>query len=366
MTDLDGLIERARSATVDRGAAERCVYELERRERVAPRPRRWLPWLAAGLAAAAAAIVLWSWREPPRPLGEVVAISDRVTVVADPDTVYRVAHSGADDTTITVERGAVTARLWPGAPPHRLALAGGEVIAVATGTVYSLAIRPGAVVVSVVQGTVVVQAGGAVHIVRAGQSWPPDRRGAAPAAGRALLALSAPPPPPASEVVVAPVDAGVTVPPPDAGEASDAPLADDAGEEVDAGAPAIDAGVVKRPARALAPVPAPAPGRPPVPTFNDRAHTARSLLGQGQPDRAVAEWLAIADTRDATWSPIALVAAAQIELDRLEDPGRAIELAERMLREWPGDAQAPEARELRCQALRQLGRGGECAAVPQR
>src|ERR1044071_7023661 len=200
MTDLDALIERARSATVDRAAAERYVRELERRGRVAPRSRWWLPWLAGGLAAAAAAIVLWLWPEPSRLLGELVAISDRGTVVADPDTEYHVAHGGVDDTTITVERGAVTARLWPGVRSHRLVLAGGEVTAVATGTVYSLAIRSGAVVVSVMQGTVEVHAGRAVYTVRTGQSWPPDRRGADPSAGRALLALSAPPQPLASQV----------------------------------------------------------------------------------------------------------------------------------------------------------------------
>jgi hypothetical protein len=67
---------------------------------------------------------------------------------------------------------------------------------------------------------------------------------------------------------------------------------------------------------------------------------------------------------DATWSPIALVEAVRIELGPRTDPERAIELAGRMLREWPNDALAPETRELRCRALRQLGRAGECAAPP--
>src|SRR5215468_6068321 len=111
--DLDALIERTRSATVDRSAAERYVGELERRERAAPRSRRWLPWLAGGLATAATVVVaLWLWPEPP---GAPEPIGDRVTIIVDPDTVYSRAHIGADDTTITVESGAVTARLWPGA-----------------------------------------------------------------------------------------------------------------------------------------------------------------------------------------------------------------------------------------------------------
>lgn len=360
MTDLDALIERARSATVDRAAAERHVRELERQGQAAPEPRRWLPWLAGGLAAAvAAAVVLWLWPEPPGSPGAPVAIGDRVTVIADPDTVYHPAHTGADDTTITVERGAVTARLWPGARQHRLVLAGGAVTAIATGTVYSLAVRSGAAVVHVVEGTVEVHAGGAVHTVRAGQSWPPDGPGADPAAGRALLALSAPPP--GADAVAPPIDAGIATLPLDAGEPADA--TDDAPEAPDAhavGAPAIDAGATTRPPRAPAP-PVPAP----PPTIKDRWRTARTLRGQGQLDRAVAECLAIADARDATWSPIALVEAVRIELGPLADPGRAIELVERMLREWPDDALAPEARELRCRALRQLGRGGECGAVPR-
>lgn len=65
------------------------------------------------------------------------------------------------------------------------------------------------------------------------------------------------------------------------------------------------------------------------------------------------------------WSPIALVEAMRIELGPLADPERALALAERTLHEWPADALVSEARELRCRALRQLGRGVECAIAPQ-
>jgi len=41
-----------------------------------------------------------------------------------------------------------------------------------------------------------------------------------------------------------------------------------------------------------------------------------------------------------------------------------IALADRAIREWPGDALVSEVRELRCRALRQLGRGGECGSAP--
>ena len=65
------------------------------------------------------------------------------------------------------------------------------------------------------------------------------------------------------------------------------------------------------------------------------------------------------------WSPIALVEAVRIELGPLADPERAIALADRVLREWSADALVSEARELRCRALRQLGRSDECAPAQQ-
>src|SRR5262249_26011705 len=106
-----------------------------------------------------------------------------------------------------------------------------------------------------------------------------------PAAGRALLALSVPPA--AAGTVAEPVDADIAPLPLDAGEPADAPgdVIEDAPDAPDAnaaGAPAVDAGAVTRPARASAPlIPAPAP------TIKDRWRTVRQLRGQGQLDRAV-------------------------------------------------------------------------------
>lgn len=64
---------------------------------------------------------------------------------------------------------------------------------------------------------------------------------------------------------------------------------------------------------------------------------------------------------DRTWSPIALVEAARIELGPQSAPERVLALVDRFERKWPAHTLAPEARELRCRALRQLGRGAECA-----
>ena len=102
-----------------------------------------------------------------------------------------------------------------------------------------------------------------------------------------------------------------------------------------------------------------------APSIKDRWHTARLRRSQRRFAEAVADCLAIADARDALWSPIALVDAIQMELYELAAPERAIALADRMLRDWPAHAQASEARHLRCAALRQIGRGAECAATPQ-
>lgn len=56
---------------------------------------------------------------------------------------------------------------------------------------------------------------------------------------------------------------------------------------------------------------------------------------------------------------------ARIELGPLAEPERAIALADRAIRDWPADALVSEARDLRCRALRQIGRGDECATAPR-
>src|SRR4051812_32120613 len=155
MTELDALIERARSATVDRAQAERYVRELDRWARPVPAraPRRWVPWLAAGVAATAAVLVALWWRGAAAP-GTPVQIGDQVAILAAPGTAYRVVRSDAAGTEIAVERGAVTARLWHTARPHRLVLSGGGVRAKAVGTVFGLALGADGPVVGVIEGTV--------------------------------------------------------------------------------------------------------------------------------------------------------------------------------------------------------------------
>ncbi|MGN6104864.1 MAG: hypothetical protein ACTHU0_07165, partial [Kofleriaceae bacterium] len=105
-------------------------------------------------------------------------------------------------------------------------------------------------------------------------------------------------------------------------------------------------------------------GRAPAvasPSLVERWRIARLLRAQNKLAEALAECLALVEAHDPTWSPIALVEAIRIELGPRASPERAIELADQMAREWPSHGLATEARELRCRALRQLGRGEACA-----
>src|ERR1051325_494526 len=119
MADLDTLVERARGATVHAGPADAYVRELARW--AAPAPKRWLPWLVAG-AAAAAAVTFALWPRDTqtieiavRPVhidvaAAPIAIGERVAIVVEPGTEFRVLRASDDETGILVERGVVTAR----------------------------------------------------------------------------------------------------------------------------------------------------------------------------------------------------------------------------------------------------------------
>jgi len=339
---VDHLVECARNAVVNRAVAERYVQELDRWARPGPPVRRRVPWLAAGLAPVVV-LALW-WRsgpalEPTAP----VQIGARVAIVSAPGTLYRVVRADEGGTEIAVDRGAVTARLWRSRAPHRLVLSGGGVTATATGTVYSLAIAATGPVVSVTEGSVEVRVAGGLHVIAAGASWPETGRAADPGAAYALLALPAPVAPPP----LPPADAADTVEP-----------------DGSASPPGAAEGPAEKPP--VTPHPAAPSGAASDPTaLKERWHTARLLRGQGRFAAALAECIAIADTHDPMWSAIALVEAVRIELGPLADPERAIAIADRMIREWPADMLVPEARELRCRALQQLGRAGECAPATQ-
>jgi len=296
---LPELIERARRTEVRAEIAVARVAELVRWATPEPSRWRWLPF-GAGLAVAgaAAAMIVWMLRTPPAS-PTPVSIGDRVAIVSEPGTRYRVASASNTATEIVVDRGAVTARLWPGAQPHELALRGGDVVARATGTIYTLSVDgTGSARVSVHEGRVDVERAERHETIAAS-------RHALTGAAAELSALPTPAP-------AAPTLTPTPTPTP------------------------------------ITPVPTTAPH---VPTANERWREIRKLRAQDKLDAAVKECIALADQNDPTWSPIALVEAIRIELGPLAAPERAIELADRMLREWPQHALAGETRELRKQAI---------------
>ena len=335
--DLDQLVDRARGLHVRSDAAAAYVRELDRWAR--PEARRVWPWFAVAATAAAAVVIAVVMRPAVAPAVvaiEPVHVGDRVAIVAAPGTAYRVVAASDAETRIAVDRGSITARLWHGATPHHLALEGGGVIATATGTVYSLEVTPAGGVVHVDEGTVEVVDPAGVHAVTAGTSLPASSPPPDPHAAARLLELPAPPAP------------ALDAPPP-----------------LDAGTPLVD-----EPAPADAPAPphvrpidAGVPDASPM-IIKDQWRLARLLRGQGKFAEAIAECEVIADAHDPTWSPIALVEAVRIYLSPLSDPERAIGVADRMLRDWPEHALVGETRALRCQALAQLGRAGECESHP--
>jgi hypothetical protein len=339
VTRLDDLIASARAATVRDEHARTYVGELARWASATPAPARksWLPWLAfgLGLAGAAAAIALWL-RPRPTPASNVLDVGDRVAIVVEPGTDYRIAMTDASRTEIEVDRGTVTARLWPGATEHHLVLRGGNLEAAAKGTVYALTVDAQKGSVTVFEGEVAVLEAGAMHMLARDRA-----RGEPSLAAQQLLAAPKP-----HEVKRMPVEV-----PPDATLADTFPvavtidakrsnnnLADRAGEpDAAIAVGSVDAAIV-------------------VVSVAERWRKARLLRGQGSFDAAVTECLAIADAKDATWSPIALVEAVRIELGPLSAPEKAVEFAERFAREWPQHSLAPEASDLRCRALKQLGK----------
>jgi hypothetical protein len=353
---LDDLITRARELDVRPEHVSAYVADLARwtrRERELPRQRRWPAFLVGFAAAATIAIVIWLVHAPSSATESPTQIGDRVAILAAPGSQYVVAAIDTSHTEISIERGAVTARVFPGASAHSVVLRGGGVQATGTDTITLAVDQYGSARVSANAGTAVVQDGAAGIAIEPGHSLPAHADPVGAAAAMRLSALDAP----VARVVATeiprepPTDAPIVVHVPVPVERAPTDLKSDRDE---------------RPKNVVEPTPPHPPsldaGLPANPTMTatERWRSARLFRSQGKFNEAIAQCVAIADAGDRTWAPIALIEAARIELGPLAAPERALAYVDRFTREWPGNGLDPEARDLRCRALAQLGRSSEC------
>jgi hypothetical protein len=363
-TSLDALTERARKLDVRADQARLFVADLERWERRhAATAQRWWPAFVAGLGAAAivaAALFLILRRSAPGD-AEPVQIGARVAVIGGPDTRYSVAELGPDRTVLELARGSLTARVYAGDRPHIVVLRGGGVEASGSGTI-SLAVDARGALVAANAGDARVRRGDDVQAIEAGTTWPDRDVAIGRRAAQTLGAMEVPTVERAipSDVPVAPI---VTVPVP-IDVVTDAPPAPPPAppgpaptRQVHRDSPHDDTTYTAEPAPA-----APPPAVTVTVTVTERWRSARLFRSQGKFDQAIAECITIADANDPTWSPIALVEAARIALGPQAAPEHALGFVDRFARDWPKNGLAAEARDLRCHALVQLGRGAECSA----
>jgi hypothetical protein len=223
----------------------------------------------------------------------------------------------------------------------------------ATDTITLAVDEQGTAQVSANAGDAVVQSGGLRIAIGSGQSVPVQAAAVGATAASRLHALDGPRPRVVETAVLRDADVVVSVPvtvepaPVDHQERPKDVPAKHLPEPVLPPPPSLDAGI--------------AHDAPAAENATERWRSARLFRSQGKFNEAIAECVAIADSGDRTWAPIALIEAARIELGPLTAPERAITYVDRFEREWPGNGLDPEARDLRCRALIQLGRGAECA-----
>ena len=96
-TRLDALVERARQVGVREDHAHAYVARLATAS-VTVQPRRvWVPWLVGAFGLAAAAVMLLLLLRPSAQLGAAIAVGDRVAIIAEPATRYRIARTTPDE-----------------------------------------------------------------------------------------------------------------------------------------------------------------------------------------------------------------------------------------------------------------------------
>lgn len=355
-TALDAAVAQARALRLDdavvRARADECARWALAAER-APRPFAWWWPAGAALAAAAAIVALVVRPAPPSsPLPEaaaapIVGIGARVAIVASPGAAYRVLAATAERTDISIASGAVTARLYPGAAPHRLVLIGGGIEASATGTIYTLVVPASrAPYVVVHEGQVGVHDPSGEHAVPAGHAWPDAAPGAAFRAAFDAAAHELEHHQLAELAAASASTTGSAGGPDDGRSGSDASSIDRRGSASTGWA-----------AGTLPPGGATADTAPPTgaTTIDDRWRRARQLRGQGHPREALAMLDQLIRRGDPIWSPIAIAEAMRIHASVLADPRAVVGLGTGFLDRYPKHALAREVTDMLCRAHRALG-----------
>jgi hypothetical protein len=281
---------------------------------------------------------------PSEPVAaSIVGIGSRVAVVPSPGAVYTVLAATAEQTDIAVRSGAVTARLYPGASPHRLRLIADQLEATATGTIYTLVMPPSLHPYAIVhEGRVHVRDRDGEHAVSAGQSWP--AAASSPGSPGSLAIDAAAHRLAQHALIAAPV---APTAPPAGGSGSGGPADEPAGSAAPDVPPAGQApgGSAQPPAGAVTP----ASGA------EDRWRRARQLRGQGHPREALEILDELGKRGDAVWSPIAIAEAMRIHGSVLADPRAVVQLGDAFLGRYPGHALVREVTGMLCRAHRALG-----------
>jgi hypothetical protein len=273
----------------------------------------------------------------PEATAGITQVGHRVAILAEPGARYALAEQSATRTRIELLEGALTARLFhdepaSGAPDprHDLELWAGDSRVTATGTIFTVATRPGREVeVYVHDGRVEVTTDGHTTEV-SGDTGPAIPPGLAAAAARLsrfeLTALRQRAP---------------DRPQPEAPAAEpEAPVAADAAPEPPRAA--------SPPSRADAAVSAKEP--------NQLWRRARLERAQGRPQAALRTLEELEGTGDPTWAPLALIEQMRIHGADLPQPAAVVTAGERFFGRHREHSLQKEVVELYCAAQEELTR----------
>lgn len=316
-------LEAARTLPINETRARAFVAALPKAQRVAAYPlRHKLVFVWAG-AATFACLLLLLTRAEETP-ASVARLGQRVAVSTHAATTYQVLTQTSEVTHLLVESGSLSVRLFSGHTKHQLKVQANNLIASATGTVYTVEKQGDTVRIVVHEGTVQLDGPG-VHVsLDAKKAWQD---------GEVLQA---------SEVIAA-AHLLATLRP------------NQNTEDTQAASAAPPAHVLPSTAKPSAP--------PALVVVRDDAalwREARLQIGQGEYQKASALLDEVVQRKSATWAPIALAELVRLHTGPLSQPAQALALGEDFLRKFPNHPLERDLQNLLCEAARQGGveRGG--------